>query len=118
MLGWPNGEELEARLTHDSVPCLPYGLLEARGRPIWANAGDDEIRWRPRRSRCRPPFLWSWSVISPAVPFSGPAAGEGVAGIAGVAGVAGAGGAVSLGRTTGESGAAMTAARCGSDTVD
>lgn len=42
-----------ARLTHDKLPRLPYGTVDARVRPMWVNEGVEEIRCIFRRSLCR-----------------------------------------------------------------
>jgi len=49
------GELGEAKLTQDSEPLVPpYGLLDARFRPICAREGEEEIRCRFWRSLAFP----------------------------------------------------------------
>lgn len=43
-LGWPKGEELEARLIQEKLDGSFEGLLTALERPNWASEGDEDMR--------------------------------------------------------------------------
>lgn len=76
------GEELDARLTHEKLALVLYGALDALARPMREREGDDEMRWRPRRSRGRVFFL---AAGASAAGMAGEAAA--VVGVPGVPGV-------------------------------